>query len=211
MNVELRTALDRVANRIRRARLWGGLAACWLVWAALAAVLTALGPQPVPLAIELAALAGLSGLVFTVFAIRSARDPLGVARRIEAARPELDAGLLTAVEGDLKASPTERRGFLQQTVIDRALAHGREHDWAEAVVPGRRVDGARFAHAASLCALLAAFGALVVRSRVESKPESPGSPPPRSRSSPATPRSSAGVRCWSSPGSAARCPPRRSW
>ncbi|MDR3623043.1 MAG: hypothetical protein P4L85_27065 [Paludisphaera borealis] len=173
MNVELKTALMRVASRIRRARLWSGLAACWLVWAILAATLAALGPHPVGLAVELAALAILSGLACVVFAIRSARDPLDVARRIESTHPDLKAGLLTAVEGELSRSPAERRGFLQQTVIDKAIDHGRTHDWVNAVVPRKRLAGARVAHAAALCALVAAFTALVVRSRSEKSPDAP--------------------------------------
>ena len=36
MRIELWMALERVAQRIRGARLWGGLTLCWLMWAALA-------------------------------------------------------------------------------------------------------------------------------------------------------------------------------
>ena len=112
MNVELRTALDRVASRIRRVRLWSGLAACWLVWAVLAAILAALGPNPLGLVIELAALAGLSGLACAVFAIRSARDPLDVARRIESRHPRPERRAADGRRGGPRGAPLGAPGLL---------------------------------------------------------------------------------------------------
>ena len=44
MSGRLRQALEEVAQRFRRVRLWGGLAACWLVLALAGCAVAALGP-----------------------------------------------------------------------------------------------------------------------------------------------------------------------
>ena len=65
-------------------------------------------------------------------AIRTARDPRWVARRIEARHPDLGTELLAAVD-EVEAAPGGRLGFLQSTVVREALEHRQAHDWDETV------------------------------------------------------------------------------
>ena len=58
-------------------------------------------------------------------------------------------------------------GFLQETVVSRALDHNRLHDWT-GVVPQKAIHGARLAHLASLCGLAAV--SIVLASRAGSDP-----------------------------------------
>ncbi len=162
---ELRQALERVARRVREVRLWSSLALCWLAWALLGALLAAAGVRSVVIVGGFAVLTLASGLGCVVFALRSARDLRGVARRIEAGHPDLDAGLLTAVEESLGA-PSGRLGFLQEAVVVRALAHHRSHDW-DRTVRQKAIDGARIAHVAALCGLAAVSYVLVQRARTD--------------------------------------------
>src|SRR5262245_16120358 len=100
---ELRRALDRVGLRFRLVRLWGGLAVCWAVLAAvgLAAGVRLVPGDPTATNRLLALLVGAalaSGLLCWLVARRTARDPHWLARRVEAANPDLAALLLAAVD-----------------------------------------------------------------------------------------------------------------
>lgn len=176
MSIELRQALEQVARRFRRVRLWGGLALCWLTWAflgwGLAALLsrTGQGPLPIPLPITgrwmlgaFAALATATGLACVTWALRSARDPRWVARRIEAEHPELGTGLLAAVEQDANA-PDGRLGYLQASVVREALEHSWTHNWAD-TVSTRKLLGTQVVAAAALALLIVASTALVGQAR----------------------------------------------
>ena len=105
MSGKLRQALEQVASRFRRVRLWGGLAACWLLLAlagyAISTLARGAGLGSIPsvwLLAGMAVLALTSGIACYLLATRSARDPRWVARRIEAKHPELGTELLAAVE-----------------------------------------------------------------------------------------------------------------
>ena len=83
-----------------------------------------------------------------------------MARRVEAKYPELDAGLLSAVEVEEgEKSPSGLRGYLHAAVVRAALEHGRTHEWDE-TVPTRALSAAKLAHAVSFGLLLTAFAAL---------------------------------------------------
>ncbi|MEJ7637168.1 MAG: hypothetical protein WKF75_04045, partial [Singulisphaera sp.] len=162
MSKELREALERVARRVRQVNLWGSLALCWSAWALIGFGLAAIGPRtggPLAVFVALAVLTGWHAPAL----VAARRDPRRVARRIEAKHPELNAGLLTAVEEDM-AAPPGRRGFLQDAVIAQALAHRRAHDWGSAVSP-RVLLGAKLAHAAALGGLVIVLAALVSQAR----------------------------------------------
>jgi hypothetical protein len=167
MRNELRQALKRVERRMSHVKLWNGLAVCWLAFSALLLfalqVVSYLGSPPIPgrwlLGLFTVALA--TGLVWTSWALRPARDLRLIARRIEAKYPELGTGLLAAVE-QVAASPSERLGFLQTAVIRDVVAHSRSHDWNE-TVPTRRLRVARVAHAAALAVLLLVSSVLLAR------------------------------------------------
>ncbi len=161
MSWQLRQVLERVAHRVREVRLWSSLALCWLAWACVGALLVVAGVRSVLILAGFAALALGTGLACVVFALRSARDLRGVARRIEAAHPDLDAVLLTAVE-ETPRGPLQRMGFLQETVVSRALDHHRAHDWS-GVVTEKAIHGARLAHVLTLCGLAAVLVVLATR------------------------------------------------
>ena len=215
MSGRLRQALEQVARRFRRVRLWGGLAACWLVLALVGCAIVLAGPAsgvgrcpPTGSWRRWRCWRRSRASSARCSRIRSARDPRWVARRIEAQHPELGTELLAAVD-EVEAAPAGRLGFLQATVVREALEHRRPHDWDE-TVPTWQLRAAKLAHAACLVFLRRrdpppAFGQ--VRSSAFGGPAAARGPtPPRSRSTPATPRSSAAARCWSSPASIARAP-----
>ena len=113
MRTELRQALEQVARRFRQVRLWSGLALCWLVWSlsawASSPSASRSGSAPIPreLLMPVPLALAASAIVCAILALRSARDPRWVARRIEAKHPELGTGLLAAVEQD---DPRPRAG-----------------------------------------------------------------------------------------------------
>ncbi len=155
MSGRLRQALEQVARRFRHVRLWGGLAACWLVLALAGCLIAAIGPGRwsgvvpaggIPAALVL--IAAAVGVAFTMAALRSARDPRWVARRIEGRHPDLKAELLAAVE-QVESAPGGRLGFLQSAVVREALEHRRQHDWDE-TVPTWLLRSTKLAHAACL-------------------------------------------------------------
>jgi hypothetical protein len=155
MNTELRQALEQSARRLRQARLWSALALCWLAWAVAAVGLSLVMSRVAAAAnsaqwllASFALAVAASALASLFWALGSARDPLWVARRVEAKHPELATGLLAAVEANA-ASPSGRPGFLQTAVIRTALEHRRHHDWDD-VVSAWRLRGTHAAHAAAL-------------------------------------------------------------
>jgi hypothetical protein len=166
MSWQLMQALERVARRVRRVRLWSSLAFCWLTWSLVGVLLAAVGVRSVVILGGFAALALASGLACVAFAMRSARDVRGVARRIEAAHPELDAGLLTAVEEGLPAR-SGGLGFLQAAVVSRVLDHEHSHDWGGGTVSGKAIHVARLAHLVALCGLATVAIVLAGRARFD--------------------------------------------
>ena len=163
MSVELREALDEVAGRLRSVRMLGALAVCWLGWGLVGLLLAILAPHGIgrfngwSLLGTFAGLTTASGLVCAWLTLRSARDPRGVARRIEARHPELATGLLATLETD-----DERLGFLEDALLREVIAHRQAHDWDE-TVPTRALRATEVAHAATLGALIAAAVLLAVR------------------------------------------------
>ncbi len=160
MSMSLFQALERVARRFRRERLFSSLAICWIVWAVVGFGVstswfqTTFGPIDSQWLLSLiVGAAVVSAAICAVLALGRARDPRWVARRIEAKHPELKTGLLAAVE-EIGASSSGSFGFLQSKVIREALEHGRKQDWNE-TVPTWTLRGAMVAHATALGALLA--------------------------------------------------------
>jgi hypothetical protein len=157
MSRELVRALERVADRFRTLRLWTALALLWLACAAAGWGYAALMWWTRPdgrwitapaLAAWLAALA-LAGLLVATLARRSVRDLRWVARRIEAAYPDLRTGLLAAVE---ESAQPGSRSYLGEAVLRQALAHRASHDWGAAVSP-RALAAAKTGHLVALALL----------------------------------------------------------
>src|SRR6185369_9228308 len=95
--------LERVARRIRSLRLWNSLAICWLVWAIIGGTMLVGAAQwgwrlPANWPLFLAGLAVATAWLVTVAVMRTSRNQLAVARRVEARHPELATLLLAAVE-----------------------------------------------------------------------------------------------------------------
>ncbi len=166
MSGRLKEALEQVARRFRRVRLWGGLAACWLVLAIVGLALARMGfwkipPQWTPP--TLALLAMMLGLSCALAAIRSARDPRWVARRIESHHPDLGTELLAAVE-QVESAPDGRLGFLQSSVVREALEHRESHDWDQ-TVPGWQLVLVKVVHAFCLAFLMIVLVNLTLQSQ----------------------------------------------
>jgi len=156
--------LDRVASRFRLLRFWLALAAAWLVAAAaglaLWSIRGALGAGP-SVSVLLACLVGAAIAVAGIWlAATSARNYGWLARRIEAAFPELRTCLLAAVEQkpDL---PDGRFGYLQSSVIHQALYHADRNAWTE-VVPMKRIALAAAANVATFAMFVAVIAVIAL-------------------------------------------------
>ncbi|MCI0357514.1 MAG: hypothetical protein L0211_03390, partial [Planctomycetaceae bacterium] len=155
--------LDKVASRIRQLRFWQLLAAAWLVAAAVAAILCLIkvaAGLPTGLATPLAVLAAavLAG-IGAWLATTAARNPSFVARRVEAAFPELRTCLLAAVE-QRPELPGGRFGYLQASVIRQALHHAQRHHWPE-IVSQRSIVLAALTNCVAMVVFAVALAALV--------------------------------------------------
>jgi hypothetical protein len=154
--------LDHVAARIRRLRLWRGLAVAWFLAALAGAALWALqhaAPWRLDHAVTIiGCLAVAIAAAIAWLAAAAGRDRYLVARQIEATYPELNSCLLAAIEQrpDL---PGGKFGFLQDCVIRSALRHARGHDW-EQVVGRRQFAGALAANLSSLLLLACVLAGL---------------------------------------------------
>ncbi len=160
----LRLELQNVSRRYRRLLLRWGLAACWLSLALAGLGLLAWtrdGGLTVPGTILVVLVALPAVLVpMMLAALRAARDPLWVARRIEQRYPDLDPRHHAPHQQQpARAGPhrsaTPAMGFLQDTVVAEALAHGRRRPWVDVVPVGRmRAQVANFGMLAFLAAVV---------------------------------------------------------
>jgi hypothetical protein len=166
MSWRLRQVLQRVAHRVRELRLWSSLALCWSAWAIIGIVLAVAGVRSTVILSTFAGLVLCSCLACVVLALRSTRDLRRIAHRIEAAHPDLDAALLTAIDEDAPG-PMRRMGFMQETVIQRALDHHNAHDWTR-LVSRKSILAARISHALAFAALAAV--SFAIASRVVTSP-----------------------------------------
>jgi len=151
--------LDPLAQRQRQWRTWRALAACWVVGLLVAAVLWAMGVNSLStLPVLVGALA-----ILAVYTARRASDwhpdYHDLARRIERDNPDLHAVLLTALEQE-PDKKTNELNFLQQRVINEALAEAKKGHWIESVPAARLKRTAAFQWVA-LIAMLALFTQLV--------------------------------------------------
>ena len=151
--------LDPLAQRQRTWRTRRALTACWVVGLIMAATFWALNVNsPATLPVLVAVL-----IIVTVLAMRRANDwrpdYQDLARRIERDNPDLHAVLLTALEQEPDPK-TGELNFLQQRVINEALAEAQKGHWIESVPAARLTRAAAFQWVA-LIAMLALFTQLV--------------------------------------------------
>lgn len=156
----LHEALHPVAVRLRVLKAIWLLALAWLAAAGASLLLGGLcrwlglpGSWLVGGSLLVALLLAAAAVALGLFA---ARDLRSVARRIEATYPELNCGLLAAVE-QTPLLPQGRFSYLQTHVIHEALLHAHRHPWSAAVPTRRLVQAA----AANLLSLLLWAGVLV--------------------------------------------------
>ncbi len=136
----LRRELEAVAIRIRRLRCLSALALAWLVTALAGMLLWATGLPPAGNAqwavVVLCSMALALGLAAFWLARAWAPGHGAIARRVEAAFPDLRSCLLAALEQRPELTDG-RYGFLQYSVICQALEHAESHPWPLVVSPRR--------------------------------------------------------------------------
>jgi hypothetical protein len=132
----LRKWLRPVVDRRKKLFLLRRLAICWSIAAlAGAALITAnrLWGFYSPMAIwGLFISTGLASIIAWYKSAHIEPDYKAIARTIEMNHPDLKATLLTAIEQE----PEEAFGqldYLQERVIGEALAHAKDHDWAQSI------------------------------------------------------------------------------
>jgi hypothetical protein len=160
----LKTRLEPIAQRQRRLKLWRGLAICFGA-AAAAGFLLFLFSRSVgvglPFSGPLLALATLVGVIWVAKRVTSWEpDFRGIARQIEQHHPDLHELLLTAVEQ--RPDPkTGELNFLQERVIEEALAESQKQQWVE-TVSDRQLFWMRGAFLAALLAFLGVLAKVAV-------------------------------------------------
>lgn len=133
----LKVKLRRVIRRYQWLGLWRKLAIWWAIAAALAGGLVFLQHEmgfmsantlPVFAAVAVAVALGVA-----LHHFRETPDYRWVAKKIEAAHPELNGVLLTAVQQEVSGSPN----FFQFRVLQEAIARSQESDWRKVVAPSQ--------------------------------------------------------------------------
>src|SRR5262249_28246674 len=143
----LRRVLETLVLRHRRLVLWSKLAACWAGAAFLGLAL--IGFQhgigwSSSLALPLGAALGLvAALVIAIRHWRTTPDFHALAQEIEKRHPDLDGRLVTAVQQQAREQQT--LNYLQDRVVQEALGHDQQHNWA-AAISASRINTARVAH-----------------------------------------------------------------
>lgn len=162
----LKAQIEPVARRQRTWRRARALAICWGSFAfitfLLFAVRSVLGGS-LPLLVPI--LMGGSVLGTLIILARWSDwqpDYRAIGRQIEERHPELHALLLTAIEQ--KPDPASGQlNFLQQRVVDEALAESRRHQWID-TVSGGQLFAMRLGQIAALALLVFGFSRLHTKS-----------------------------------------------
>ncbi|HWI57465.1 MAG TPA: hypothetical protein VNZ22_09575, partial [Bacillota bacterium] len=136
----LREQLEPLARRRQAFGFWRQLAGAWAVAALVALAILGLQRLVGWSSVISLPLSGLIGLALAAWVLLRARrrapDWRAIALQLEAAHPELQGRLLTAVQQDARTSG--QLDYLQQRVIEEALGQGRRNDWGS-LFPRRRV------------------------------------------------------------------------
>ncbi len=164
MQQRLYRELGQVAARYRRIRLRVALTVVWLLAAGAGTLVLALDSRmgwrsPLTL-IVLAGVTLVVAFVTGLIALRPTRDYRGIARRIEATHPDLEARLLAAIE-QKPQFPKGRFGYLQVTLLREVLSHARGASWS-AAIPSRRLALSQAAHLTAFALLAFVATRLIV-------------------------------------------------
>ncbi|MFN0056075.1 MAG: DUF4175 family protein [Planctomycetales bacterium] len=161
---QLRRELAKVTARCRQLRMWTALGGAWLVAAMIVALLWQgglLGQDMTSTVLIAGGIALALGVVAGWRALAAAPDSRQVALRIERTFPELESGLLAALD-QRPETPGGEYGFLQASVIRQALVHAQWRDWSS-VAPARRLAAAIVGQFAALALWLLALWAATAR------------------------------------------------
>ncbi len=165
---KLHAILRDIAARRSRQRFHGGLAITW--WLGLL-IGWLLWKNSVPVRILAPALAVvlLAASVGIFFWSRCLSDPRRIAKEIEAKHPELETGLLAALD-QAPDSGAESLTFLQSRLVLISLVSAARDHWID-LVPRPRLTGLRLANVAGLLFILAA-ACLMLRPAAKHAPAS---------------------------------------
>ncbi len=175
--------LSSVTRRLRLRRLLMTLAVVWVVAAIIGFVVMATGTgegwqHSARLGTFLVA-AGIATAITLWTGFRNLQDVAPTARLVEEKFPELDSALITAIE-QKRQRASEPLGYLQATVVRKAVYHGYVHRWQK-IVPGWHLLAGTGLCCLSLIALLTTvFGgfASILKTLPESSNSAAGTPFP---------------------------------
>jgi hypothetical protein len=159
MNSSLYHRLKPAIRRIQFRRVAITMACIWFCAALVIGLMVLLNRSgsldvgAIPVWVLPAAVAGISGIGFLIALFRPIKSA-ELAETIEGAFPDLDAGLITAMEQ--RSTDGQPLGFLQQDVLRRAVNHSYANKW-ESVVPGWHLFASPLAGLIGLLALVAAM------------------------------------------------------
>ena len=155
--------LDPLAGRQRQLRTWRALGACWIAGLLVVVLLWAMGVNSFLVIPAVALVIALLAVISVAHARNWQPNYHDLALRIERDNPQLHAVLLTALEQEPDPQ-TGELNFLQQRVINEAIAEAQKGQWIESVPAGRLLRAEAF-HAVALVALIASFTQLVPTAR----------------------------------------------
>lgn len=144
----IRSRLLPLMRRKRSARLWMGLALCWLVGCltglAFIAVDAVSGWLPPGVLLFIVVSGVVAAMVIWMRLRRSKADWRGCAQVVETRYPELNGRLLTAIEQ--RPDKQGQFSYLQRRLFDEVIAHNRLLNW-DALFPASRVGYLKLVHA----------------------------------------------------------------
>ncbi len=156
INRELKHQLDRVDKRLRMYRFWSGLGIVLISTAVLTGLIYAYQRgtgNTIEGGLQLTLSVALLGSFFVIVAsFFTRREQHRLAQQIESRYPQLDSVLVTALDQQPDKS-TGHWGYLQQSVVDKAVHHALVHDW-RSLVSSKQMGFARFSAFAGIVFLV---------------------------------------------------------
>jgi hypothetical protein len=148
---QIQEQLEKVARRRRQAILWGKLAVCWVIAAAIGLGILGLERESgwsSSLVLPVVGLLGLAGAI--IVAVKHGKKPVSwreVAGKIESQHPELNGRLVTAVQQ--QPGTDGQLSYLQRRLVLETIEYSRRSDWTD-TVPGSSLRVSQAGHWAAL-------------------------------------------------------------